>query len=448
MQIPVKFFKVLGLPSEPEANAFYFIFDEDEDIVDVRLTDIDGVPFATLASLAALGIDVLAGTSTTKNVTPAALAALWDRGDDIPSAGTITIPEGGSFHVTGNTGPITDIDLGTDKVGRLFWLIYDSTPTLTHGANLHLIGEMDFTVVAGERHLFMSEGSDAVTMLIRLRPDGAAYIGNVHIYSYNAGGASTTFGGSAAVALKALLPIFLQDGAGSGNTICSAADTPSQITADQNNFDFGNSRFIRLSTDATPRKITGFKNNTSIFNCDGEEHLVYVVAGEIIVSHDDSGSTDVNRVLTPHGGDLRITAGEVLKLLYDDTTDRWRASTTGDTRRVIAKDADYTVVAGDHNTIFTNAGAVDKVDFTLPDGAGCIAGKTRFTFFAVAGQDIFIHPVDTDHLFGFCDANGTPFDAQTGVPVSSAGTVGETMTVRFIGGTTWIAERMLGVWTA
>lgn len=40
-QIKVKFYKVVGLPSEPEPNTFYFI--EDGDNAESYLTDADGV---------------------------------------------------------------------------------------------------------------------------------------------------------------------------------------------------------------------------------------------------------------------------------------------------------------------------------------------------------------------------------------------------------------------
>ena len=48
MQIPVKFFKVLNPPAEPAvANAFYLIAGEEDEVVDVRITDQDGYVKAT-----------------------------------------------------------------------------------------------------------------------------------------------------------------------------------------------------------------------------------------------------------------------------------------------------------------------------------------------------------------------------------------------------------------
>jgi hypothetical protein len=45
MQIPVKHFKVIGLPSETEPNAFYYIFDEENDLAAAWITNEDGDPF-------------------------------------------------------------------------------------------------------------------------------------------------------------------------------------------------------------------------------------------------------------------------------------------------------------------------------------------------------------------------------------------------------------------
>lgn len=106
--------------------------------------------------------EVLTGTDTAKSVTPNALAALWEQGSNIASAGTISVGEGGMFHVTGTT-TITDIDPATDKAGRAFWLIFDGVLTLTHNAStLILPSGGNIATVAGDAALFISEGSDAV----------------------------------------------------------------------------------------------------------------------------------------------------------------------------------------------------------------------------------------------------------------------------------------------
>jgi hypothetical protein len=89
------------------------------------------------------------------------------KGTDVVSAATLTLtgPER-YFHITGSTGPITDIDF-TDAVdGRWAWLIFDSTPTLTHNATtLKLPGGADIVAAAGDRALFVQDSSDNVICL-------------------------------------------------------------------------------------------------------------------------------------------------------------------------------------------------------------------------------------------------------------------------------------------
>jgi len=137
--------------------------------------EIDAVAAAAAAAIPQLATatEVLTGTDTAKAVTPAALAALWDKGADIASAATIVIGEGGWFHITGGTS-ITDIDPATDKAGREFGLIFDSAGlTLTHHATtLILPGGANITVAAGDVARFISEGSDAVRCVEYTRSNG------------------------------------------------------------------------------------------------------------------------------------------------------------------------------------------------------------------------------------------------------------------------------------
>lgn len=140
---------------------------------------------ALYAIVFATTTEVLTGTDTAKAVTPNALAALWEKGSDIASAGTISVGEGGLFHVTGTT-TITDIDPATDKAGRRFVLVFDAALTLTHHAtNLILPTGGNIITAAGDMAFFVSEGSDAVRCMYysgrfaSIATAGNASIGNV-----------------------------------------------------------------------------------------------------------------------------------------------------------------------------------------------------------------------------------------------------------------------------
>lgn len=125
---------------------------------------------------AASTTEVLTGTDTTKGVTPDSLAALWEKGSDIASAGTLSIGEGGKFHVTGTT-TITDIDWATAKDGRDAWIIFDGVLTLTHNATtLKLPGGANITTAAGDRALFYQDSGDNVICLAYIRADGTAVV--------------------------------------------------------------------------------------------------------------------------------------------------------------------------------------------------------------------------------------------------------------------------------
>lgn len=129
------------------------------------IRDVDpiiGLGSSPSIPVAASTTEQLTGTNTTKFATPDSVAALWEKGADIASAGTITLGEGGMFHVTGTT-TITDIDPATDKAGRAFKLIFDGALTLTHNATtLILPAGANITTAAGDVADFVSEGSDAV----------------------------------------------------------------------------------------------------------------------------------------------------------------------------------------------------------------------------------------------------------------------------------------------
>lgn len=69
------------------------------------------------------------------------------------------------------------------------------------------------------------------------------------------------------------------------------------------------------------------------------------------------------------------------------------------TALVVAKTADYTVVAADNNKTFTNKGAGGAVNFTLP----ALARGLRFRFFVEADQTLTITSVPSDSLVVFND---------------------------------------------
>lgn len=152
-----------------------FIQDASDNVYCVWYQRADGTALASSGSFtAASTTEVLTGTDTSKGATPDAIAALWEQGSDIASAGTISIGEGGMFHVTGTT-TITDIDWATDKAGRGSWIVFTGALTLTYNVTtLILPTAANIVTAAGDCAYFVSEGTDVARCLMYLRADGKA----------------------------------------------------------------------------------------------------------------------------------------------------------------------------------------------------------------------------------------------------------------------------------
>lgn len=138
---------------------------------------------SAVAAAAALGsftaastTEVLTSTEAVKYVTPDALAALWEKGANVASAGTLTLGEGGYFHVTG-TVTITDIDFAVAVNGRRAVLVFDGALTLTHNATtLILPGGVSITTAAGDRCEVVQDAADNVYVTWYMRANGTALV--------------------------------------------------------------------------------------------------------------------------------------------------------------------------------------------------------------------------------------------------------------------------------
>lgn len=111
---------------------------------------------------------VLTGTDTVTAVTPDALAALWEKGANVASAATVTLGEGGAFHITGAV-TITDIDWTVAKDGRVAILYFDGAPLITHSANLVLQNAQNIQARAGDIGIFQQDVGDKVVCIDFIR---------------------------------------------------------------------------------------------------------------------------------------------------------------------------------------------------------------------------------------------------------------------------------------
>lgn len=107
-----------------------------------------------------------------------------------------------------------------------------------------------------------------------------------------------------------------------GATFGFIANTPAQITSNQDNYDPGDaSYFQRWSSDAS-RNVTGltFAISTKV---SGQIHRIWNVGSFNIVLVNDATSTAANRFLTSTGADITLATKECADVQYDATQSRW-----------------------------------------------------------------------------------------------------------------------------
>lgn len=103
--------------------------------------------------------------------------------------------------------------------------------------------------------------------------------------------------------------------------------------------------------------------------------------------------------------------------------------TAGASTTVIPKTSNYTVLASDTGTSFTNAGAAGSVTFTLP--AATVTGR-YYRFFIAAAQTVVVDAAGTDLIY-------------LGDTATSAG---GTLTASAVGSMVELECTSSGVWTA
>lgn len=181
--------------------------------------------------------------------------------------------------------------------------------------------------------------------------------------------------------------------------LTTTANSPSQITSNQNDYDFGTKSFLRLDTDAS-RNVTGFANGT-----DGR--LVSVTnagSNDVVLTDEDANSTAANRFALAAGSDLTLGAGESVWFIYDATDSRWKdiqqaagggggsgdvvgpASATDGaiavfdttTGKLLQNSGAYGVLLGDTNSLFLGGGGAsdDGGNFNTGIGVGALNAIT------------------------------------------------------------------------
>lgn len=96
-------------------------------------------------------------------------------------------------------------------------------------------------------------------------------------------------------------------------------NTPTQFSANQNNYDAGDYDALMLSSNAA-RDLTGIAGGVK----GRVMRLVNVGSNNIILQNESASSTAANRFTSAGGSDVFVVPGEEVRLYYDSTTLRWR----------------------------------------------------------------------------------------------------------------------------
>ncbi len=112
-----------------------------------------------------------------------------------------------------------------------------------------------------------------------------------------------------------------------GNVAFQRNTTNISTTGTLNDLNLGSGVLFRF-TGASTQTLTSIANPV-----DGRLLTLVNAAAQSLIVRNESGGTNVNRIITGTGGDLTVPAGSTIQLLYDSATVRWRvvgsSATTG-----------------------------------------------------------------------------------------------------------------------
>lgn len=145
-------------------------------------------------------------------------------------------------------------------------------------------------------------------------------IRNVGFYGWASGSInSSSITADSALGRAAAAVVQVNNGSTGAGTFSSAANTPAQITADQNNYAPGVGLFQRWSSDAS-RNVTGLAAGQA-----GQIAFIWNVGSfDIVLIHESASSTAANRFTNSGGADITLAANRCAFAQYDATSSRWR----------------------------------------------------------------------------------------------------------------------------
>lgn len=171
--------------------------------------------------------EVLGDGTTPPTTAIAAMKNLFKKGADIASASTTNLANatGNYLNITGNT---TINSFGTVNAGVPFWLVFDSTPTITYNASSMILPTgASITAAAGDTGLFMSLGSGNWRCFEYIRAAGNALANNITITSSVAttSGVSQSISSSIPAGVKRISIMLNEVSCGADNYLIQIGDS-------------------------------------------------------------------------------------------------------------------------------------------------------------------------------------------------------------------------------
>lgn len=101
----------------------------------------------------------------------------------------------------------------------------------------------------------------------------------------------------------------------------SGVESPTLTAGDNDDYAIGSDTLtMRVTPDATGSNLTGLIGGSEIRKL----RVINLGTAALTITHEDTGSTAENRIVTPDAASWVLEATDVVDLEYDETTERWR----------------------------------------------------------------------------------------------------------------------------
>lgn len=259
----------------------------------------------------------------------------------------------------------------------------------------------------------------------------------------------------AATPSSANLASLVTDETGSGSLVFGTSPT---FTTD---FGFATSRFYNPASDTVEMRNAANAQTFNLYNTytdasNYERGFMRWTTNQLQIGTENAGTGSARAVVFQSASSYNFATGGTVRwginsggVLYPNAANTYDIGATTNTvkniyaagfisagRNVVAKTANYTVLAADLNNFFTNAGASGTVNFTLPTAAAGLV----YTFYVDAAQTVTITAgaSTTIRIAGSVSASAGNITTNT---------VGNCVTLQAISTTKWVAQSSVGSWT-